>query len=802
MAEKRLNGLKKRLIKDEDLCRKYVECMQTYIDKGYAEEVVDSGTENAREQWFIPHHPVVHPRKPGKVRIVFDCAAKHKRVSLNDVLLQGPDFLNSLFGVPRCIKPSDFGEVKQTELHIFADASTSAYAAVAYLRIVNEQGSVHCSFVMGKARVSPLSTMSVPRLELTASVLAAKLDVLIRKELDLTNCTSTIWSDSTAVLQTLYNSYTFVANRVAEIERCINVNCFRFVPTETNPADDATRGLSAGDLSKQSKWLHGPQFLWETKDLWPEGPIVLSPVPDEFLPAKQKCAKVNVVLCKRLDPTDSLISKYSSWHRLKKAVAWILRYKMYLRCKAKQSEWTKPAKGLLTEEKRKAEAAILQYEQEKHFKRLIADLRKDKVLDKDSCSVAIAKLNPILENGLIRVGGRIDLAPVSYDQKHPIILPYKSHATYLIIACHHEKVGHSGVGHTISSLRQRFWIVKIDVAVRSVIRSCLFCKRRAATPCSQLMTDLPLARLQVNQPAFSHVGVDYFGPFLIKQGRSEVKRYGCLFTCLSTRAVHLEVANEMSTDCFINCLCRFIGRRGHPLHIYSDNGTNFAGAEKVLRMSLEKWNKQMIEEYLRQREIAWSFNPPAASARGGAWERLIRSVRRILSTLWSPKIPLTDEMLCTFLVEVESIINSRPLVPLSIDARNNEPLTPNHLLLLRSSPNQCPGVFEENSSYARKKWMYVQHLANVFWKRWIDEFLPMLNKRQKWLTKEENLKRDNIVLLVDERVSRAKWLLGRVVDVYPDKNNLIRTVLVKTKSGLAKRPVNKLCLILDSDTDI
>ena len=132
---------------------------------------------------------------------------------------------------------------------------------------------------------------------------------------------------------------------------------------------------------------------------------------------------------------------------------------------------------------------------------------------------------------------------------------------------------------------------------------------------------------------------------------------------------------------------------------------------------------------------------------------------------WSPKIPLTDEMLRTFLVEVESIINSRPLVPLSIDARNNEPLTPNHLLLLRSSPNQCPGVFEENSSYARKKWIYVQHLANVFWKRWIDEFLPMLNKRQKWLTKEENLKRDSIVLLVDERVPQAKWLLGRVVDV-------------------------------------
>ena len=174
-----------------------------------------------------------------------------------------------------------------------------------------------------------------------------------------------------------------------------------------------------------------------------------------------------------------------------------------------------------------------------------------------------------------------------------------------------------------------------------------------------------------------------------------------------TRAVHLEVANDLFTDCFINCLRRFIGLRGQPLHIYSDNGTNFAGAEKVLRMSLEKWNKQMIEEYLRQREIAWSFNPLAASARGGAWKRLIRSVGRILSTLWSPKIPLTDKMLRTFLVEVESNINSRPLVPLSIDAWNNEPLTPNHLLLLRSSPNQCPGVFEENSSYACKKWMYV-----------------------------------------------------------------------------------------------
>ena len=176
---------------------------------------------------------------------------------------------------------------------------------------------------------------------------------------------------------------------------------------------------------------------------------------------------------------------------------------------------------------------------------------------------------------------------------------------------------------------------------------------------SAVMADLPSGRLQVNEPPFSHVGIDCFGPFLVKQGRSQVKRYGCIFTCLSMRAVHLEVAHNLTADSFLQALRRFISHRGKPQQIYSDNGTNFVGAQKILQDSLQLWNQSQIHDYFRQHEVRWSFNPPAASHMGGAWERLIRSTRHILCALMKEQV-VTDEVLNTLMTEIESILNSRP----------------------------------------------------------------------------------------------------------------------------------------------
>ena len=193
----------------------------------------------------------------------------------------------------------------------------------------------------------------------------------------------------------------------------------------------------------------------------------------------------------------------------------------------------------------------------------------------------LLKLNPVIVNGLLRVGGRLDRASVSFDLKHPIILPHTSHLTNLIVLYCHCITGHSGANMTLNQLLQRYWILRNTAVVRRVLNFCMLCRRRYEKPGAQKMADLPPSRLQIDTHPFAYCGIDYFGPLLVKQLRSQVKRYGCLFTCLTSRAIHIEVAMDLTTDAFINALRRFLSKKGPVLH-FSDNGTNFVSAEKTL----------------------------------------------------------------------------------------------------------------------------------------------------------------------------------------------------------------------------
>nr|CAB3263159.1 uncharacterized protein LOC104265735 [Phallusia mammillata] len=703
--------------------------------------------------------------------------------------------------LPRFVKPHDFGKVRKTELHHFADASSTAYGAVTYLRLVDERGRIHCSFVIGKARVAPLKTCSIPRLELTAAVVAAKLDRLVRKELQLDECQSVFWTDSTAVLQSIRNCNkrfpVFVANRLAKIEDVSRPSQWRHVSTKVNPADEASRGLSVNKFLRSSRWLTGPQFLWEQEDTWPSCPD-LSSLPIEFLLIKKETQTVCLVASE--SATDRLIARYSSLNRLKRAVSWLLRFKSMLMSRRFPAKYKVPTGQLTVVELKAAELEIVKYVQRRSFPDVIAAMSKAKGEDVrlPKKKRALGKLNPILVNGVMRVGGRLERACVEFDVKHPMILPYDHRFTDLVIMQQHDEVGHSGMGHTWSSLRQRYWIIKGGVAVRRVLGKCVSCRRRNGSLDKQMMADLPASRLQANKPPFSVVGVDYFGPFLVKQGRSEVKRYGCIFSCFSTRAAHIEIAHSLSTDSFIGALRRFIGRRGRPDQIYSDNGTNFVGAERILREELNRWNQRQIYKYLQQRDIAWSFNPPTASHMGGVWERMIRSVRKILNALLSEQT-LSDEKLMTLMVEVEAILNSRPLVPVTFDSKDEEPLTPNHLLLQRAAPNMSPGLFTGKDCFHRNRWRQVQYLADQFWRRWSREYLPTLMPRSKWANGHSNFTVGDIVLVADDNQPRSKWLLGRVTDVLPDRKGVVRQVIVKTHTGALRRPIAKLCLLCRDD---
>jgi hypothetical protein len=317
-----------------------------------------------------------------------------------------------------------------------------------------------------------------------------------------------------------------------------------------------------------------------------------------------------------------------------------------------------------------------------------------------------------------------------------------------------------------------------------------------------MMADLPSSRVKSDVAPFTFTGMDYFGPFEVKQGRSMKKRYGVLFTCMSTRAIHIEIAECMDTSSCINALRRFISRRGPVKEITSDNGSNLVGANHELRKAIQELSEQDIHKFAANHGIKWKFNIPAASHHGGVWERQIRTVRKILQALLAEqhlKVTRNEEELHTLLCEVEATVNSRPLTKVSYDTEDLDVITPNHLLQLKTPENFPPGKFIEQDQYARRRWRQVQYLADVFWKRWTQEYLPMLQRRQKWINPQRNLQKGDIVLIVDHNAPRNSWPMGRVQEVHQDKNGLVRSAAIKTKTSTLARPVSKLCLLLEQD---
>ena len=721
------------------------------------------------------------------------------------------------FAIERCFKPPNFGDIISCQLHHFSDASQVAYGAVSYLRLVNAQHEVHCSFVMGKSRVSPLKPVTIPRMELSAAVLSTRLDRMIRQEIELPISDSFYWTDSTCVLRYIANSErrykTFVANRVAAIREQSIPSQWHYVGTKTNPADDASRGLSAEAIIGSNRWTKGPEFLWLSEENWPQMPAAI----DEEIEQKsleEVAATFATVTCSPDYDVVEVFKRFSSWNSLKRFVAWILRYRNRLQnavIRKKKGDLPLPhhdqkINALKVHELEEAEGEIIKAVQGRCFNDQLLSLQStaSKITNPQKIknvkkSSHICKLDPILSRGLICVGGRLQRSPISEDAKHPVILPKQHHVSDLIIRHYHLRCGHSGLEHTLSMIRERYWIVQARISLRRVLNECFHCKKTQASVGRQKMANLPEDRVCPSQPPFSHVGVDCFGPLLVRRGRSTVKRYGVLFTCLAVRAVHIEVAHSLDTDSFIHALRRFIARRGQPQRIRSDKGSNFVRGEKELREAIQEWNQQKIHNFLLAKNIEWVFNPPAGSHHGGVWERCIRTTRKVMKALLQDQ-PLDDEGLHTLLCEVESIINGRPITKVSDDPRDPEALTPNHLLLLRSGPILPPGVFVKDDSFSRRRWRHVQYLADVFWRRWIREYLPALQARQKWTKACRNFSVNDVVLVVDESTPRGSWPLGRVLEVHESRDDgLVRSLKVKTRTSFLTRPIDKVVLLEAAD---
>ena len=691
--------------------------------------------------------------------------------------------------IPRCMLPPVNEDVR-IELHHFADASSEAYGTASYIRSINSEGIVSVSFIFGKSRLAPIKPVTIPRLELMAAVIAVNVDCMLRKELTVPLCQSYFWTDSTCVLAYIKNVESrfsvFVANRLAAIHQHTSSDQWRYVPTTLNPADDASRGIKPLELSR---WFEGPKFLLENESEWPDDPQTLQ-ISETDPDVKQPTSVMAVAsdLATSSASSDhvmtSLFSRYSSWYRLKRAVVWIQQFIMWLKSKKKAE-----VRMITPADMEMAELSII-----RQVQKLTLPSYSDILHGVVARSNRLFKLEPFADhNGLIRVGGRLKYAPLSDEAKNQVLLMPDSHVTKLIVRGAHIMSKHSGTEYVLATLRQRYWVVKGRSVIKSVIRACVMCKRLYSVPQNQRMADLPPDRLAAGQAPFTNVGVDVFGPFLVKRGRSQEKRYGLIFTCLVIRAVHIEVLSSLDSDAFINAVFRFCSRRrSRPAIIRCDNGTNFVGGSRELLASIDNWNKN-VSQNLLQRNIKFIFNPPGASHMGGVWERLIRSTRRVLNAVLH-NVVLDDERLATALCEVESIINCRPITHVSSDPGDAPPLTPNDLLQPGGSAHLPPGIFSIRDIYTRR-WRHVQHLADQFWSRWAREYISTVQHRQKWIKPITDFAVNDIVLVADENTPRNRWPIGRIVEVNKGRDHLVRSAVVKTQLTTLKRPVAKLCYL-------
>jgi len=693
----------------------------------------------------------------------------------------------------RCFIPENIGVIRKIELHHFSDASSSGYGQCSYLRVVAND-KVHCALVMAKARVAPTKVVTIPRLELTAAAVSAGESNLLRKELELKIDEEFFWTDSQVVLGYIKNEarrfHVFVANRVQKIRDLTDPKQWFYIETDQNPADHASRGLKVAELT-ESNWLTGPRFLWEQR-------LVTKPHSPELLVGDPE---VKVLKTQALERDGFLerFSRFSDWNTALNVVARIKRLT--------KGDKTGPVS---VEERQAASLVLIKAAQREAFEQELKQFNQNAV--KLPKTHKLYQLDPIIDNDLLRVGGRLRKSTASFDIRHPMILPKEGIVTHLILDHFHKKVQHQGRGQTLNALRANgYWIVGASKVVAKHIKGCVTCRKVRGSTEEQRMADLPADRVYPSPP-FTYTGLDCFGPFYTKQGRKECKRYGLLFTCLSSRAIHIEMLEDLSTDSFINGLRCFIAIRGAVRQIKSDQGTNFVGAKNEFEKCLSELDKDRIATFLAKNQCDFQMNVPNASHRGGVWERQIRTVRSVLSSVLAQAAGrLDDSSLRTMFYEAMSIVNNRPLTIETInDPKGVEPLTPNHLLTMKEAvPLPPPGKFVREDLYARKRWRRVQYLTEQFWHRWRKEYLTSLSLRQQWHAPRRNVSVGDVVMIKEDNIPRNEWKLAKVVVANEDDDGLVRKVRIQMgqrdlgKKGerlkqvsFLERPVQKLVVLV------
>lgn len=669
-------------------------------------------------------------------------------------------------------------KVKRRELHIFCDASERAYGSVAYFKVEGNDGQTHVSFVMARSRVAPLKPLTIPRLELSAALSGAQLAHLVQTELTLPLHQTILWTDSTIVLNWLQSEScrykVFVANRIVEILELTSASQWRYVNSNQNPADDITRGKSIQELITQDRWHRGPAFLYLPVTQWPAMPIP---------PMEISCELRKPLFC-GLTQSDQLPvlsdpCHYNTWNDAVEST--------YKKLK-ESSELTGSDPSNLT--RARAETFLLAQAQRESFPDEFKALKAGKELSPQSCLLSLSpQFDDVLE--LIRVGGRLrQIETLDPDVIHPIVLDPGHPITRLLIKHYDEQLLHPGPEKVFATIRRTYWILRGRQAVKKHQWACSECRKWRGKPTYPKMADLPPCRLRLWKPPFWSTGVDCFGPFNIKIGRRQEKRWGILFKCLTTHCTHIELLTSLDTDSFLMSLRRFIARRGRPFELLSDCGTNFKGGERELKEAFSTITPH-LKEHLENQQIKFHFNPPNAPHFGGMWEREVRSIKSALKVVLGAQT-VTEEVLVTVLTEIEGILNSKPIGYVSADISDPDPITPNLLLMGRRDASLPQAVYAGTELLSRRRWRHSQVLIDLFWTRFIRDYLPSLQTRHKWKEDTPKLEEGTVVMCMDPQMPRGLWPVGKVTRVMASKDGRVRTVEVTINGKQYVRPVARL----------
>ena len=644
---------------------------------------------------------------------------------------------------------------KSMTLHTFVDASTVAYGAVVYG--VSEGKA---TLLMAKGRIAPEKTLSVPRLELTAALLGARLTKYVcdAYEHEVTVEAIHMWSDSQVALGWIHSAGSleaYMQNRKVDIKRILPNANWHYVHTSQNPADLITRGVSPKKLISNHLWWHGPKNIVELRE-W------------ENFPAQVH----TVALAEEVPPPESFLlsvaKKCSTFKKLITTFGWVKRFVECLKRVVSNP-------GKVKEHGKKQVENLTLKEMEWSEDWVVKELQRESFADeiKFICkptpkgSTPLTKqLNIRLRDDKLVVVSRITEAEVEDAVKYPVLLPTKHRITNQIVEEMHQRKHHMGINHVVASLRQRWWIPRVRQKVKHVIKQCMKCRRERGTHFRAPPTPpLPGYRVSQSRP-FAVTGVDYAGPLHVKEGTRIEKRYIALYTCASTRAVHLEVAQDLSAEAFLRTLQRFSARRSYPQMLISDNGSNFVSSAKILK----SWEENhRVRSTLNQNKCKWHFNPSRAPWFGGFFERIVKMVKLCLQKTLQ-RTMVTEDELHTVLCEIEADLNDRPLTSISDSVDDHQPLTPSQLMLghrLDSVPVAILDPEEEfdpsmfTAELLTRRQRNVQRVLHHFQTRFRKEYLTILRHHATEAGEIVAPKVGDIVQIHDEG-PRLLWNLGRI----------------------------------------